>query len=263
MLTTNTVHSILVDMSDLLQNLKDTEYQGVKELAEAAERFLREAGPVHTKGTVAEYPNERTVRYYMSSGLLTSSSEKRGLRSVFGYEHLLKLLTIKKLQADGLPISVIKDLISDKSIEDLEKLFGEEVRVFSEREALETYRKATGHVDDSEVMEMDFGAIEAAEMNPPEAPKSKAREYLESLLMKPKPTREEDSQMLFSHAMKTTLPSRSTPKQPEPANEPGTWKRYEVAPGLELHARDDFHKPRDIGVLMQLLEKILRKLDSK
>ncbi|PYS98753.1 MAG: hypothetical protein DMF63_14275 [Acidobacteria bacterium] len=250
-------------MSDLLQNLKDTEYQGVKELADAAERFLREAGPVHTKGTVAEYPNERTVRYYISSGLLTSSTEKRGLKSVFGYEHLLKLLTIKKLQADGLPISVIKDLLSDKSIEDLEKLFGEEIRVFTEREALESFRQATGHIDDSEVMEMSLGDIEAAEIDPPEAPKSKAREYLESLLMKPKAPREDESQILFSHALTTPQARRTTPKQPEPPAEPGTWKRYEVAPGLELHARDDFRPPRDTGVLMQLLERILRKLDSK
>ena len=250
-------------MSDLLQNLKDTEYQGVKELAEAAERFLREAGPIHTKGTVAEYPNERTVRYYMSSGLLTSATEKRGLKSVFGYEHLLKLLTIKKLQADGLPISVIKDLISDKSIEDLEKLFGEEIRVFNEREAkLGSFGQATGHVDDSEVMDMSsFGDIHAAVMEQPGAPKSKAREYLESLLMKPKQPRQEDLQVLFSHASKTPLVSASESEPSEP--EAGTWKRYEVAPGLELHARDDFQKPRDIGVLMRILEKILKRLDSK
>ena len=245
-------------MSDFLQHLKDTEYQGVKELAEAAERILRDAGPVHKKGTVAEYPNERTVRYYISLGLLTSSSEKRGLRSVFGYEHLLKLLTIKKLQADGLPISVIKDLISDKSIEDLEKLFGEEIRAFTERDDLETFMQVAadvGDVDDSEVMEMSFGAIEEA---PPEVPKSKAREYLESLLLKPKPPSEEAPQVLFSRAPQASPMS----KQPEPP-EVGTWKRYEVAPGLELHARDDFRKPRDLGVLMQILERILRKLDSK
>lgn len=249
------MNSILVDMSDLLQDLKDTEYQGVKELAEAAERILRNAGPVHKKGTVAEYPNERTVRYYISSGLLTSSSEKRGLRSVFGYEHLLKLLTIKKLQADGLPISVIKDLISDKSIEDLEKLFGEEIRVFTNREQLESFKQVTEDVDDSEVMEMSFGAAEEA---PPEVPKSKAREYLESLLLKPKLPSEEAPQILFSRAPQASLMS----KQPE-SPEIGTWKRYEVAPGLELHARDDFRKPRDVGVLMQILERILNRLDSK
>ena len=247
-------------MSDLLQNLKDTEYQGVKELAEAAERFLREAGPTHTKGTVAEYPNERTVRYYMSSGLLTSATEKRGLKSVFGYEHLLKLLTIKKLQADGLPISVIKDLISDKSIEDLEKLFGEEV--FTEGEAMASDLEAPGHFD-SAVIEMSLSDFGATQMSPPEPPKSKAREYLESLLMKPKAPREtEDLQALFSHSAKQP-PQASIMASESSEPEAGRWKRYEVAPGLELHARDDFQKPRDIGVLTRIVERILKQLDSK
>jgi hypothetical protein len=102
---------------------------------------------------------------------------------------------------------------------------------------------------------MSFGAIEE---QPPEVPKSKAREYLESLLLKPKPPREEESQILFSRAPQA---SRMT-KQLEPPDV-GTWKRYEVAPGLELHARTDFRRPRDVGVLMQMLERILRKLDSK
>jgi DNA-binding transcriptional MerR regulator len=122
--------------------------------------FYGSPGQTQGKGTVAEYPNERTVRYYISSGLLTSASEKRGLKSVFGYEHLLKLLTIKKLQADGLPISVIKDLISDKSIEDLEKLFGEEIRVFDEREELESFRQALANPESAEFAEYNISACE-------------------------------------------------------------------------------------------------------
>ena len=258
MLTKITVNSNLVDMSELLQKLKDTEYQGVRELAEAAERFLREAGPTHRKGTVTEFPNERTVRYYISSGLLTSSSEKRGLRSVFGYEHLLKLLTIKKLQADGLPISVIKELISDKTVEDLEKLFGEDIRVFTEREALENYQKATG--DDDEVMEIHSVAFSAA---PPQKKKkkSKAREYLESLLLKSKAPSEENPDVLLSRV--PDLPQMSVRSTPSPPPASGTWKRYEVVPGLELHARDDFRAPTDRGPIMRIIERILRQFDSK
>ncbi len=248
MLTRITVHSNLVDVSDALQNLKDTEYQGVKELAEAAERFLREAGPVYKKSTVAEYPNERTVRYYMSSGLLTSASEKRGLRSVFGYEHLLKLLTIKKLQADGLPISVIKELISDKTIEDLEKLFDRENGVVSGDDAPET--SATEPANTA----VQFG------MPVPEIPplalstKTKAREYLESLLLKQKPSKEIELEVFYSVA-------EDRARLPDPPDI--GWKRFEVAPGLELHARDDFRPGEDVGVLIEVLERILIRLDAK
>jgi DNA-binding transcriptional MerR regulator len=232
-------------MRDLLKQLRGSEYQGVKELADAAERFLREAGPTQGKGTVAEYPNERTVRYYISTGLLTSATEKRGLRSVFGYEHLLKLLTIKKLQADGLPISLIKDLISDKTIEDLEKLFGEDIRVFTDRPALESYQKATG--DRDEVMELQF----SSDAPPPTASKSKAREYLESLLLKPKQPVEKDMEVFYSLAPDPDAPTGDS------------WTRYEIIDGLELHARDDYELPSDPTVVKRIVERILAHIDSK
>jgi DNA-binding transcriptional MerR regulator len=245
-------------MSDLLQTLKDTEYQGVKELAEAAERFLREAGPIHRKGTVTEFPNERTVRYYISSGLLTSSTEKRGLRSVFGYEHLLKLLTIKKLQADGLPISVIKDLISDKTVEDLERLFGEDIPVAGESLTFETFMSVSEEAADP--MEIDTPLFAAA---PPATPqKSKAREYLESLLLKSKAPDEALPDVLFSLAADRRPQTSRKSSEPEPTTA-GTWKRYEVVPGLELHARDDFKAPPDRGAIMRIVERILRQFDSK
>jgi DNA-binding transcriptional MerR regulator len=246
-------------MLDLLRNLKETEYQGVKELADAAEGVLREAGPSYRKGTVAEYPNERTVRYYISSGLLTSASEKRGLRSVFGYEHLLKLLTIKKLQSDGLPINLIKELISDKTIEDLEKLLGEEVRVFTEREAMETFRQANQPAD-PRVEEFIVGAEVTPEAPPP---KSKAREYLESLLLTPKPPAESEPQILYSRAPERPKVDLAMSRPMHVAPKAESWKKYEIAPGLELHARDDFRTPRDTTRLMRLFERILRQFDSK
>ncbi|HUR97018.1 MAG TPA: MerR family transcriptional regulator [Pyrinomonadaceae bacterium] len=253
MLTRVTVNSNLVGMSDLLQNLRETEYQGVKELADVAERVLREAGPTYRKGTVAEYPNERTVRYYISSGLLTSASEKRGLRSVFGYEHLLKLLTIKKLQADGLPISVIKELISDKAIEDLERLFDEEIDGLTEDESRPILPQSASGPADTEVHFSISSARKSAAVPPA---KSKAREYLESLLMKSKPRAEWESET-FSSVSPDALP----PRLPDPPDV--GWKRYEVVPGLELHARDDFKPADDVGRLMEVLERIFIRLDQK
>jgi hypothetical protein len=154
---------------------------------------------------------------------------------------------------------VIKDLIGDKSIEDLEKLFGEEIHVFNEREALESFRQLLTNPDSAEITE---SYISASEEPPPEASKSKAREYLESLLMKPKALREEPPQIMFSQALESPQASLRS-KLPEPPADVGTWKRYEVAPGLELHAREDFRKPRDVGVLMRILERILKQFDSK
>ena len=109
-----------------LAHLKNSRFHGVKELADAAEELLREIGPSQERGTVAEYPNERTVRYYISEGLLPEPMGKAGSASIFGYEHLVTLVAIKKLQSEGLPISVIKGVIEGRSIEQLESLLGSE-----------------------------------------------------------------------------------------------------------------------------------------
>ena len=88
-----------------LQSLRREEYVGSAELAEAAARLIGELVPMQEKGSVAEVPDERTVRYYLSEGLISPASERRGSASLYGYRQLLELLAVKRLQADYLPIA--------------------------------------------------------------------------------------------------------------------------------------------------------------
>ena len=95
------------------------------ELAQEAARILAESGVAQqARGTVTELPDERTVRYYLAEGLLPPAEEKQGTASVFGFEHLLRLLVIKKLQAEHLPIRAIRDLVAGKTERQLEGLLG-------------------------------------------------------------------------------------------------------------------------------------------
>ncbi len=234
-------------MSNSLEHLKDIEYHGVRELAGAAERLLRSTGTSQEKGTVAEYPNERTVRYYITEGLLDQAIKKSGVTSVFGYEHLLTLLTIKKLQSDGLPISVIKTLIEDKTVDELEKLLGEEVRVFTKRSDLDSYRQSTGHTDDSEVTVL--GEVSFAAMAPPLSPKkNEAKEYLESLLM----DRSREKEPQIAAKPQRTISRSST-----------DWRRYEIVPGLELHVARTYRPPHDVGFRQRILVLIDGILHSR
>ena len=240
-------------MANALDELKNVEYVGVRELAAAAEHFLRSAGTSQEKGTVKDFPNERTIRYYITEGLLDQAIEKRGVTSVFGYEHLLTLLVIKKLQSDGLPISVIKTLITGKSVEELEKLFGEEVHTFASEQDLADFRRSIGHTDDSEVERVTF-AMSAAPAPPPEAPKKNAaKEYLESLLFKPR-RKEEPEPPAFARAA-----------APSPPAQPGStdWRRYEIVPGVELHIARSFRPPQDKGFRNRLLVLIDGILQSR
>ena len=239
-------------MIELLQNLKSQEFIGVKELSDAAVKILRQVGPSQEKATVAEYPNERTIRYYLSEGLLPSPSDKRSQASVFSYEHLLTLLVIKKLQADGLPISIIRTLLGGKDIPELERLLGEQITVFTDRQALYEHQQKT---DDLESLNMVAPEAEAESMESvPAASKNEAKSFLESLLSR----RTRPSAPLQAPAM--SQPLFSIPSGPAtPATE--EWKRYQLAPGLELHVEKKFQPPTDKAArdrIFDLIKRILR-----
>lgn len=114
-------------MREWLEAARREKYVGVAGLAEAAARILAESGAARQgRGTVTELPDERTVRYYLAEGLIPSAEEKQGTASVFGFRHLLQLLVVKKLQAEGLPIRAIRELVMGKTERQLERLLGTE-----------------------------------------------------------------------------------------------------------------------------------------
>lgn len=97
---------------------------GLPEFARVGEQVLAEMGLEQARGTVTSVPDERTIRYYMAEGLVQTPEEKQGTASVFGYLNLLQLLTVKKLQAEHLPIRKIRELVAGKSEQELETLLG-------------------------------------------------------------------------------------------------------------------------------------------
>jgi len=99
-------------------------YVGLPEFARVGEQVLAEMGLEQARGTVTSVPDERTIRYYMAEGLVQTPEEKQGTASVFGYLNLLQLLTVKKLQAEHLPIRKIRELVAGKSEQELETLLG-------------------------------------------------------------------------------------------------------------------------------------------
>ena len=103
---------------------KGRKYVGLLEFARAGEQILAEMGFEQARGTVTSVPDERTIRYYMAEGLIQTPGEKQGTASLFGYLNLLQLLTVKKLQAEHLPIRKIRELVAGKSEQELEMLLG-------------------------------------------------------------------------------------------------------------------------------------------
>jgi DNA-binding transcriptional MerR regulator len=107
-----------------LEKERGQRYVGLPEFAQTGGRILSQLDLEQERGTVTSVPDERTIRYYLSEGLIQSPGEKQGTASVFGYLNLLQLVAVKKLQAEHLPIRKIRELVSEKSESELETLLG-------------------------------------------------------------------------------------------------------------------------------------------
>ena len=111
-------------MTQAVVKERGRKYVGLPEFAQTGGKILAEMALDQARGTVTSVPDERTIRYYMTEGLIQTPEEKQGTASVFGYRHLLQLLTVKKLQAEHLPIRKIRELVAGKSEQELETLLG-------------------------------------------------------------------------------------------------------------------------------------------
>src|SRR5438132_5850914 len=62
-------------------------------------------------GRVRDVPDRRTIRYYVTLGLVDRplAVPGRGRTAFYGRRHLLQLLAIKRLQAQGLSLAEVQD----------------------------------------------------------------------------------------------------------------------------------------------------------
>lgn len=93
----------------------------VEELVELSSRLLPEDGGSRR---VRWNPNPRLVRYYTTLGLLDRPKGVRGQVVHYGPRHLLQLLTVKVLQAEGFPLQEIQEKIYRQPDESLQELSG-------------------------------------------------------------------------------------------------------------------------------------------
>jgi DNA-binding transcriptional MerR regulator len=74
---------------------------------EVAERIGR-AGVRQGNGQVSVLPDQRTLRYYTTIGLLDRPLAVRGRQAVYGPRHVLQAVAVKRLQAAGLSLGEIQ-----------------------------------------------------------------------------------------------------------------------------------------------------------
>jgi len=77
-------------------------------VAEVATRIA--ALPTPKNGQVRAVPDERTVRYYVTLGLLDRPSAMRGRTALYGARHVAQVIAIKRLQTMGRSLAEIQQL---------------------------------------------------------------------------------------------------------------------------------------------------------
>lgn len=78
--------------------------------AEVADALVVDyAGP--PSGRVREVPDRRTIRWYTTIGLLDRPVAMRGRTAMYGRRHLLQLVAIKRLQADGRSLAAVQQAL--------------------------------------------------------------------------------------------------------------------------------------------------------
>jgi hypothetical protein len=71
------------------------------ELTAKAASVLSEGRAPQPGGRVRDLPNERTIRWYVTIGLVDPPLSRRGRVAVYGPRHLLQLVAVKRRQAEG------------------------------------------------------------------------------------------------------------------------------------------------------------------
>ena len=96
------------------------EHWTILELAEAVNAWCRDRRLEPANGQTASELSARTLHYYRSSGLL--DAPESGAGRGYGRRHLLQLKAIRVLQAQGLPLSRIQQLLFGRSDAELKQI---------------------------------------------------------------------------------------------------------------------------------------------
>lgn len=91
----------------------------VSELADQVNAWCSEHSVVPANGQAGESVTERNIRFYRTIGLLDAPENSgRG----FGEKHFLQLVAIRLLQAQGLPLRRIRELLFGRTVAELREV---------------------------------------------------------------------------------------------------------------------------------------------
>lgn len=120
----------------------DPDRYSLRELAGRVNAWCEKHGVEPAVGQAGETVTERNVRYYRTVGLLDAPVS--GLDG-YGEKHFLQLTGVRLLQAQGLPLRRIRELLFARSVSDLREL---QRRALAELQRAPDWRTTAAHADE-------------------------------------------------------------------------------------------------------------------
>ena len=199
--------------------------------------------PKEAVGRASDEVNARLIRHYATQGLI-SEARKEGREARYLFHHLVEVLTVRKLLAEGFTTTATKQVTEGRSTDDLRRLLEGSVRIELVPES--------AHTDAGDRLEFLKRVRQRAGL---------ARAQLA------------DAERAATKSLANTLDA--DPRAPlgahggPPAGSPFTeshWTRLSILDGLDLFVRDDFALPKNrLGdaQLTQLLQFVLLQLEQR
>lgn len=195
-----------------------------------ANRLLPTYLPKEAAGRASDEVNARLVRHYATQGLI-AEARKEGREARYLYQHMLQLLTVRKLLAEGYTTAAVKQALDGRSHDELRRLLEGSVKV------------------------------ELVPAGPPDA--DDRLEFLRSVRARAGLDRGS------SPTPRPTPGPSVTPPAPAAGASlfaESHWTRISILDGLDLFVRDDFTLPTNrLGdaQLTQLLQVVLLQLEQR
>ena len=112
---------------DVLQMIRHRQGLTIDDLVDEAARLLPTVADHQTRYKVTDRPDVRTIRYYVTRGLLPRANGYEGGRARYDGTHLIRLLLIKKLQAEHHTLTRINSTLEQADDGDvIQLLLGED-----------------------------------------------------------------------------------------------------------------------------------------
>jgi len=222
-------------LDDLLATRPSMTLDELTDAANALLPGLLPDDPVDAR--VTEAVNPRLIRHYASEGVLDAAS-REGRKAVYFVDHLLQLLALRRLLADGVPTSSIGDALT--------RLERDTLRAIAEGSADTEAFVTAAPPDVARDAPSDRRARAAAALS-----EIRARGGTHSS----DPRRAPSAPLPLASSFSVRPPSASPP--PDTTTH---WDRVPLLDGVELHVRGDVRLPGSPSARQKLLDHVIREI---